>query len=76
MRHRLASVTVATESAQQADGLSTLLMALGPQAGHDYAVQRHIAALFITREAEGFSVRATPAFDAAFPATAVTGETP
>ena len=76
VRHRLASVTVATESAQQADGLSTLLMALGPQAGHDYAVQRHIAALFITREAEGFSVRATPAFDAAFPATAVTGETP
>ncbi|RRD64055.1 FAD:protein FMN transferase [Comamonadaceae bacterium OH2310_COT-174] len=74
VRHALASVTVAHASALQADGLSTLLMALGPEAGYDYASAHGLAALFITRTGEGknegenggFTTRSTAAFDAAF----------
>ena len=71
VRHRLASVTVATPSALEADGLSTLFMALGPQQGWDYASARGVAALFISRKegGEGFDTRATPAFEAAFGAS-------
>lgn len=76
VRHALASVTVAHASALQADGLSTLLMALGPEAGYDYASAHVLAALFITRTGEGknegenggFATRSTAAFDAAFSA--------
>lgn len=75
IQHRLAAVTVATPSAMQADGLSTLLMVLGPERGYDFAVQRGIAALFVERaEATGaanaqtptFTTRSTPAFDTVF----------
>ncbi|RMW93125.1 hypothetical protein EBQ26_12395 [Allofranklinella schreckenbergeri] len=75
----------------QADGLSTLLMALGPEVGHDYASAYGPAALFITRTGEdknenknegengGFASRSTVAFDGAFNATlppSVSGEQP
>ena len=82
VRHALASVTVAHASALQADGLSTLLMALGPEAGYEYASAHGLAALFITRTGEGknenknesenggFATRSTAAFDAAFPPSA------
>lgn len=68
VRHRLAAVTVAHPSAMQADGLSTLLMVLGPEAGFDYARQHQLAALFIHRspERDGFDSRSTPAFEALF----------
>ena len=66
VRHALASVTVAAPSALQADGLSTLLMVLGPDEGYAYASARQLAALFITRSGQGFASRATPAFEAAF----------
>ncbi|PAT41037.1 thiamine biosynthesis protein ApbE [Vandammella animalimorsus] len=87
VRHALASVTVAHASALQADGLSTLLMALGPEAGYDYASAHGLAALFITRTGEGknenknegenggFVTRSTAAFDVAFPAS-VSGAQP
>lgn len=52
--HHLASVTVMAPSALQADGLSTLLMVLGPEAGKALAERENIAALFIIREGEGF----------------------
>ena len=71
VRHRLAAVTVAAPSALEADGLSTLFMALGPQQGFDYAQARGIAALFVSRRENGagFATRATAAFDAAFGAS-------
>ncbi|WP_238944124.1 FAD:protein FMN transferase [Allofranklinella schreckenbergeri] len=83
VRHALASVTVAHASALQADGLSTLLMALGPEAGYDYASAHGLAALFITRTGEsknesengGFATRSTAAFDVAFPSS-VSGAQP
>ena len=52
--HKLAAVTVVDPSALRADGLSTLLMVLGPEAGEDYAEANDIAALFVTREGEAF----------------------
>ena len=55
----------------EADGLSTLLMVLGPEEGLAYAQDHHVAALFVTRAAEGFVSTGSPAFDALFPAQGV-----
>ena len=61
--HALASVTVIHPSALSADGLSTLLMILGPEQGWDYASGHDIAALFVRRDGEVLSSRPTPAFE-------------
>lgn len=60
--HRLAEVTVLDPSALRADGLSTLLMVLGPERGLAFAQERGIAALFVSRTAEGFISRASDEF--------------
>lgn len=73
INHRLAAVTVIAPSALHADGLSTVLLVLGPERGYAYAERERIAAFFITREGEGLSTRSTPAFDALF---AAQGEKP
>ena len=70
--HRLASVTVVDTSAMRADGLSTVLMLLGPDEGFALAQKAEIAALFISNTEQGFVSRTTPAFNAYFP----TGEQP
>ncbi|WP_029978393.1 FAD:protein FMN transferase [Pseudomonas sp. PH1b] len=62
--HTLASVTVIHPSALMADGLSTLLLILGPEAGWDYAEKHRIAGFFVMRSATGFVTRSNPAFDA------------
>lgn len=64
--HRLAAVTVVDASTLRADGLSTLLMVLGPERGFAYAEQAGIAAFFVTRTDKGFATRATPAFERRF----------
>lgn len=64
--HRLAAVTVINPSALRADGLSTVLMVMGPERGLLYAAERDIAAFFVVREGEGFVSRRTAAFDALF----------
>lgn len=82
VQHRLASVTVAAPLAMHADGLSTLLMALGEERGFAWATEKDIAALFVI-PAEGgdkgdnpaFTLRATPAFERAF-GRSTSGETP
>lgn len=61
--HNLTSVTVVDPSARNADGLSTLLIVMGPERGYQYALAHQIAALFITRESKGFVSRNTPTFD-------------
>ena len=68
---RTLAPVVAAPLALEADGLSTLFMALGPQQGFDYAQARGIAALFVSRRENGagFATRATAAFDAAFGAS-------
>ena len=64
--HRLAEVTVLDPSALRADGLSTLLMVLGPERGLAFAQERGIAALFVSRTAEGFISRASDEFTRRF----------
>ena len=68
IRHKLAAVTVLDPSTLRADGLSTLLMVLGPERGLAYAEQTGIAAFFVTRDGEGFVTQSTAAFEQLFAA--------
>lgn len=67
VRHDLAAVTVFDRSTLMADGYSTVLLILGPQAGWDFALRHGIAAVFVTRVADGFVSRSTPAFEQVAP---------
>ena len=62
VKHDLASVTVFDRSTLMADGYSTLLLILGPERGWEFAQRHAIAAVFVTRVADGFVSRSTPAF--------------
>ncbi|MDT4846017.1 FAD:protein FMN transferase [compost metagenome] len=64
--HTLAAVTVVDESALRADGLSTLLLVLGPDAGRAYAEDHGIAALFVSRVEQGFVSQASSRFGELF----------
>lgn len=61
--HNLASVTVIHPSALMADGLSTLLLILGPERAWDYAEKHGIAAFFVIRADTGFVIRTSRAFE-------------
>ncbi|WP_347905126.1 FAD:protein FMN transferase [Pseudomonas purpurea] len=61
--HTLASVTVIHPSTLMADGLSTLLLILGPERGWDYAEQHDVGAFFVMRADTGFVTRTSPAFE-------------
>ncbi|APC14975.1 thiamine biosynthesis protein ApbE [Pseudomonas frederiksbergensis] len=61
--HTLASVTVIHPSTLMADGLSTLLLILGPERGRDYAEKHDIGAFFVIRTDTGFVTRTSQAFD-------------
>lgn len=61
--HALASVTVIHPSALMADGLSTLLLILGPERGWDYAETHNIGAFFVIRADTGFVTRTNQAFE-------------
>jgi FAD:protein FMN transferase len=61
--HTLASVTVIHHSALMADGLSTLLLILGPERGWDYAEKHDIGAFFVIRADTGFVIRTNQAFE-------------
>ncbi|MFJ4143713.1 FAD:protein FMN transferase [Pseudomonas sp. NPDC089734] len=63
VEHDLASVTVVHPSTLMADGLSTLLLILGPELGWNYAQQHQIAAFFVIRADKRFIMRSNPAFD-------------
>jgi len=63
--HGVAVVTVLDASCMRADALSTALTVMGPQAGLPWAAQRGIAALIVTRRADGgLDEHVTPAFAA------------
>ncbi|AHL74816.1 thiamine biosynthesis protein ApbE [Stutzerimonas stutzeri] len=68
--HHLAAVTVVDPSTLRADGLSTVLMVMGPERGLAYATERKIAAFFVVREGQEFLSRSTEAFDELFGAGA------
>ncbi|WP_414868861.1 FAD:protein FMN transferase [Pseudomonas sp. IT-347P] len=61
--HDLASVTVIHPSALMADGLSTLLLILGPERAWAYAEKHDIGAFFVIRADTGFVVRTNEAFE-------------
>jgi len=63
--HTLATVTVQANTCMQADGLATLLLVLGPQAGYDWAKEHDISATLVERTNTGFREQNTPAWDAA-----------
>lgn len=68
--HHLAAVTVVDPSTLRADGLSTVLMVLGPERGLAFAAERKIAAFFVIREGQEFVSRSTEAFNELFGAGA------
>jgi thiamine biosynthesis lipoprotein len=61
--HNLASVTVIHPSALMADGLSTLLLILGPERAWDYAEKHDIGAFFVIRADTGFVIRTSKTFE-------------
>lgn len=63
VEHDLASVTVVHPSTLMADGLSTLLLILGPERGWGYAEQHDIAAFFVIRDGKRFIIRSNRAFE-------------
>lgn len=63
VRHNLASVTVIHPSALMADGLSTLLLILGPERGWDYAEKHGVGVFFVLREEGRFVIRTNAAFE-------------
>jgi thiamine biosynthesis lipoprotein len=64
--HALASVTVIDHSTLMADGLSTLLLILGPERGWAFAEQHKIAAFFVIRADKRFIIRSNSEFDRLF----------
>ncbi len=63
VEHNLVAVTVAHRSAIDADGLATAIMALGPEAGYNFAVRNGVAALLVTcDEHDVLTERTTPGF--------------
>lgn len=61
--HNLASVTVIHPSALMADGLSTLLLILGPERAWDYAEKHDVGAFFVIRADTGFVIRTSRTFE-------------
>jgi thiamine biosynthesis lipoprotein len=58
-----AAVTVVHDSAAVADAWDTALAVLGPEAGFALAEREGLAALFLTRDGDGFQARITPALE-------------
>ncbi len=62
VKHKLASVTVLSDTCMDADAWATALTVLGPQQGLELAEQKGLAALFIIKTAGGYMEKGTSAF--------------
>lgn len=60
--HKLASVTILSDTSMEADGLATAIMVLGPDEGYKFAELNQIAAFFIIKSDQGFVERMSSAF--------------
>ena len=60
--HKLASVTILSDTTINADALATAMMVLGAEQGYKIAEEQQIAALFIIKNEGGFEEKATTAF--------------
>lgn len=59
MSHGLASVTVWSTTAMDADAMATALMVLGPDTGYELARTHKLGAYFLIRTEDGFAEKAT-----------------
>ena len=62
IQHNLVSVTVITSNCMDADAYATALTVMGPQRALEFAEQKQLAVLLITREADGFKEHSSSAF--------------
>lgn len=62
INHKLASVTILSDTSMEADALATAMMVLGPDEGYQFAEQNHIAAFFIIKSDKGFDEKISSAF--------------
>ncbi len=62
--HKLASVTVVTDTCMLADAWATALLVLGPKEGFEFAERQPLAAMFITAANSSFQEAKTSRFDA------------
>jgi len=62
INHKLVSVTVIAASSMLADGLSTSIMIMGPQAGLSFAQDQNLAVFMIIKTDKGFKEVYTDAF--------------
>ncbi|MSS76154.1 MAG: FAD:protein FMN transferase [Methyloglobulus sp.] len=62
INHKLASVTILSDTSMEADGLATAIMVLGPDEGYKFAELNQIAAFFIIKSDQGFVERMSSAF--------------
>lgn len=60
--HKLASVTILSDTTINADALATAMMVLGAEQGYKIAEKQKIAALFIIKNESGFEEKTTTAF--------------
>ncbi len=66
VEHALASVSVAADTCLEADGWDTPLLVLGPDRGIDCAEKNGLAAMFISHEDSGDSIKTTAAWQKRF----------
>jgi FAD:protein FMN transferase len=62
IQHNLVSVTVITSNCMDADAYATALTVMGPQRALEFAEQKQLAVLLITREEDGFKEHTSTAF--------------
>ncbi|MEE9339255.1 MAG: FAD:protein FMN transferase [Methylococcaceae bacterium] len=62
IKHKLASITILSDTTMKADALATALMVLGPAEGYKIAEKEKIAALFIIKTEDGFEEKASSFF--------------
>ena len=62
IKHKLASITILSDTTMKADALATAVMVLGVKEGYKMAEKEKIAALFIIKTEDGFIEKATPVF--------------
>jgi len=60
--HKLASITILSDTTMKADALATALMVLGADEGYRIAEEENIAALFIIKTKDGFVEKLSPSF--------------
>ncbi len=62
IKHKLASITILSDTTMKADALATALMVLGADEGYKVAEKENIAALFIIKIKGGFVEKASSSF--------------